>query len=254
MSARVSPLLLEPAYRRVATEIATRILDRRLAEGEALPTETALAAQLGVNRSTLREALRELESDGLVGRRRGTKRLVVTRPQTTAVTERISRDLALNEVTVLELWETLTMLAPPAAETAARRRSAGDIAAMSAANQTLVQTRGRGAADVQAVSEFFRAIVAATGNRSLSLAFSPTLRLLEQSLKMMIDRVPQARTRIITAQRELLAAVEARDAVRAAEWMRKHIRDFRRGFELAGIELERRVTWRRRTPPRAAVK
>ena len=27
----------------------------------------------------------------------------------------------------------------------------------------------------------------------------------------------------------------------AEEWMAKHIRDFRRGFELAGIELERRV-------------
>src|SRR5580693_1280647 len=64
-----APLLLEPAYRKVAEAIGARILSRALHEGQRLPPETELARQFAVNRSTVREALRELESRGLVQRR-----------------------------------------------------------------------------------------------------------------------------------------------------------------------------------------
>ena len=74
------PLVPQPAYGRVAAAIEQRILDRRLRPGDPLPTETDLARQFGVNRSTVREALRRLESGGLVGRDAGAKRLRVTRP------------------------------------------------------------------------------------------------------------------------------------------------------------------------------
>ncbi|TLY89578.1 MAG: winged helix-turn-helix transcriptional regulator, partial [Gammaproteobacteria bacterium] len=55
-------MLIEPAYRKVAAAIGARVLSRALREGERLPSETELARQFGVNRSTVREALRELES------------------------------------------------------------------------------------------------------------------------------------------------------------------------------------------------
>ena len=54
----------------------------------------------------------------------------------------------------------------------------------------------------------------------------------------MIDKVPQARARIVAAHRRLLEAIEARDERAAHAWMARHIRDFRRGYELAGIALE----------------
>ncbi|MGH8244677.1 MAG: winged helix-turn-helix domain-containing protein, partial [Steroidobacteraceae bacterium] len=49
-----------PAYLRVSEAIRDRILRRELQEGEPLPTETELARQFAVNRSTVREALRKL--------------------------------------------------------------------------------------------------------------------------------------------------------------------------------------------------
>jgi hypothetical protein len=42
----------------------------------------------------------------------------------------------------------------------------------------------------------------------------------------------------------LLEALEARDGELAHAWMTRHIRDFSRGYELAGIKLEMRVTSR----------
>ena len=75
-----APLVMEPAYRKVAVTIGARILSRALREGERLPSETELARQFAVNRSTVREALRELESRGLVQRRAGSKLMSVSRP------------------------------------------------------------------------------------------------------------------------------------------------------------------------------
>lgn len=232
------PLPFEPNYRRVASAIEARILDRSLRDGDALPTELTLAAQFNVNRSTVREALRELESHGLVARRRGTKRMVVSRPGNDRVADRVSHALALQDVTVREVWETLMIVEPPIAEAAARGRSAEALTLVRAA----VDDFGRGPEDaeaaVEAVGGFFRAVAGASGNRVLLLTQEPLLLLLQSGLHVMIDRAPQARTRIATAQRRLLAALEERDVEAARNWMTKHVRDFRRGFEVAGIDLD----------------
>jgi DNA-binding FadR family transcriptional regulator len=58
----------------------------------------------------------------------------------------------------------------------------------------------------------------------------------------MIDKVPQARSRIATAQKRIAEALQARDVDGARSWMTKHIRDFRKGYEIAKIDLELRVT------------
>jgi DNA-binding FadR family transcriptional regulator len=61
MSIDFEPPRLAPAYRQVAATITARIVSRTLREGERLPPETELARQLGVNRSTVREAKKNLE-------------------------------------------------------------------------------------------------------------------------------------------------------------------------------------------------
>ena len=238
MSARFAPLPFEPGYRRVASAIAARILDRTLKEGEPLPSEHALAAQFEVNRSTIREALRELESGDLVARRRGTKRLVVSRPATGQVAGRISHALALHDVSVREVWAMLEVLEPPAAEAAARQRSEVALARIAAAVRRFAESKADAALSVAAAGEFFRAVAAATGNRVLPLTQEPLLLLLQSALEILIDRAPSARARIASAQSKILAAIEARDAETAKLWMGKHIRDFGRGFEIAGIDLD----------------
>ena len=71
-----APFKRAPAYQVVSEKIREAILDGRIPAGKLLPTETALAAQFGVTRSTLREAIRLLEQSGLLGRA-GRKRLEV---------------------------------------------------------------------------------------------------------------------------------------------------------------------------------
>ncbi|HET9331585.1 MAG TPA: winged helix-turn-helix domain-containing protein, partial [Steroidobacteraceae bacterium] len=124
MSVEFAKVLIEPAYRKVAAAIGARILGRTLQDGERLPSETELARQFGVNRSTVREALRELESRGLVQRRPGSKLMSVSRPHQQSVAAGVSHALLLNDVTVRDVWEALTILEPPLAAAAARSRTA----------------------------------------------------------------------------------------------------------------------------------
>lgn len=240
------PIRSEPAYRRVASAISERIVARTLKDGDTLPTETALAAQLGVNRGTLREALRELESNGLLERRKGSKRLVVSHPAPAAVARGVSRALALQDVTVHEICEALELLEPQLAAAAAQRRSAPQLAALESATARFAANAttpgSRTAESVEGVGEFFRALAAASNNPVYAMMQEPLLQLLQSSLSVMIDKAPNARARISVAQRRLLEAVAESRSEQAADWMGKHVRDFRRGFELAGIDLSYRIS------------
>jgi DNA-binding FadR family transcriptional regulator len=235
------PLGYAPAYLRVSEAIRARILRRELQEGHVMPTETELARQFEVNRSTVREALRKLESAGLLGRRRGGKRLYVTRPTREAVGGGLSQALTLHRARVVDVWEALQAVQPAIAAAAAERRSKAALAKLAAAaGRFAVREDGREAA-VAEVAAFFDALGEAAANPVFNLLNEPLLRLLKPSLAVIIDRIPQARSRIEAAQREIVAAVAARDAKSASEWMTRHTRDFRRGYEVAGIDLTSEV-------------
>jgi DNA-binding FadR family transcriptional regulator len=218
-----------------------RILDRTLRDGDRLPSETELARQFGVNRSTVREAVRELESNGLVARRKGSKLLVVTRPEADRVAKRVGHALVMHDVTYLDVWEALTILEPPIAETAARKRSDSDLAQIAGAAGNFATDNADTERAAFHAAEFFRIVGAATHNRILMLAQEPLLQLLDASLQRMLDKVPQSRARITTAQRRITDAIRDRDVETARTWMARHIRDFRKGYDLAGIDLNNRV-------------
>lgn len=65
----------------VRDELAGRITSGAIPPGSRLPPEPQLAEDLGVSRATLREALRSLEEDGFVTRRRGAGTFATHRPR-----------------------------------------------------------------------------------------------------------------------------------------------------------------------------
>jgi GntR family transcriptional regulator, transcriptional repressor for pyruvate dehydrogenase complex len=233
-----APLDDHPAYRQIANLIEERIVGRSLRAGDPLPSETDLARQFGVNRSTIREAIRELETHGLLGRVRGEKRLRVTRPEPRHVSSGVSRALALHDVTFMELWEAMMAIEPVAAQYAAARRTAPQLQAVTRAAVRFARESADTAAAVSAVVDFFTAVAAASGNQVLALAQSPLNVLLVSALTRIIDRVPQARDRIHQAQLKIADAIKLRRSEQARTWMEKHIRDFKRGYELESHQLQ----------------
>lgn len=232
------PVSQDPAYRRVAAAIEEKIMTRVLKNGDSLPGEVHLASQFNVNRSTIREALRELQSKGLIMRRQGGKKLFVAHPHTADVASGVSRALALRGVTFFEVWEAMMIVEPQTAALAARKRTHEQIDELEKLVEQFIAAGENSKQAVATVVEFFRALARCSGNQVLPLAQAPLTRLLSPTLAQMIDRVPQARERIVTAQRHLIDAIRSRNAEQARSWMEKHIRDFKRGYELAGIAAD----------------
>lgn len=84
----------------------------------------------------------------------------------------------------------------------------------------------------------FHALVGrASHNHALMLAREPISLLYSPTLRQIFQHLPQARQRNLDAHRHIVDALERRDADGAAEWTRKHMVDFQRGFALAGLDM-----------------
>jgi GntR family transcriptional regulator, transcriptional repressor for pyruvate dehydrogenase complex len=230
-----NPVDREPAYTRVAIAIEAKILSRELREGDPLPAETDLGRQFQVHRSTVREALRRLESAGLVTRPAGAKRMIVSRPKAAQLASGMRHALVLHEVTFVAVWEAMMVIEPEVAALAAVRRSQTDLAALLAAHEAFKASPKGDPHAVEIVARFFELLGVAARNQVLMLAKQSLTRALAPSLLRMIDTVPQARTRIADAQRRIITSLRDKNVEEARRWMSKHVRDFKRGYEVAGI-------------------
>lgn len=228
-------VVVEPAYKTVSAAIERAILDGALRPGAALPTEQELAERFGVHRSTVREAIRQVEQEGLLQRREG-RRLFVCLPGVHDLAPRATRLLLLHQTTFQELWDVALALEPLAAGLAAAHATADDLDQLQAnVDASAAETR---LPELVALDMEFHALVGrASHNRALMLAREPVGLLYNPTLLQIFQRLPQASARNLAAHRHTLDALRAHDADAAAGWTRKHMVDFQRGFTMAGLSM-----------------
>ncbi len=228
-------VVVEPAYKTVSAAIERAILDGALRPGAALPTEQELADRFGVHRSTVREAIRQVEQEGLLQRREG-RRLFVCLPGVHDLAPRATRLLLLHQTTFQELWDVALTLEPLAARLAASQATDDDLAQLQA-NMDASAAETALPALVALDMEFHALVGRASHNRALMLAREPVGLLYNPTLQQIFQRLPQASTRNLAAHQHTLDALRRRDADAAAEWTRKHMVDFQRGFAMAGLNM-----------------
>ena len=228
-------LIRSPAYKTITEALQQAIEERLLKLGDALPTEAALAEQFGVNRSTVREGIRHLEAAGFV-QRQG-KRLVVTRPSHDELGDQVSRGLMLHDVSFQDLWEVTMALEPLAAELAARHISEDQKSRLLENLEATRRATDGGGDLVQLDVEFHALVAQATENRPLLVARQPLSLLFYPAFanSMFPEKATQ---RLLAAHTMICDAIVAGDQGTAREWMRKHIVDFKRGYEMAGLNID----------------
>lgn len=229
-------LNVAPTYRVLSQSIVEQILNGTLKPGDSLPTEALLCVQFGVNRSSVREGIRLLEETGML-RRVNAKRLVVSRPTAGEMAEQMERAMRLHGVTFLELWETAMVLEPKTASLAALHLGAEDIEAI-ALNIEQTQAALGNPGLLASLDVQFHALVAkGVHNRVLLLTREPMARLFYPAFEAVLSRVPESGARLLKAHKAIFAALKEGKALEASTWMEKHIKDFKRGFELASLDL-----------------
>ncbi|MFE5581169.1 FadR/GntR family transcriptional regulator [Kitasatospora sp. NPDC056531] len=169
------PLRPSPLAEQAAARIEEQIRAGEWPVGGKLPGEVALAKELGVGRSTVREALRTLAAAGMVQSRQGSG-VFVTSDRPTA------GDWAtrLRAAELAHVYEVRTMVEVQAARLAAERRTDADLVTVDAALAArLAAGRADDAGFVAADIALHTAIVAAAHNPVLDdlfAQFAPVLR------------------------------------------------------------------------------
>jgi len=221
-----------PAYLQVADQIRSAILDGSLAAGEPLATERELCRQFGVSRTTVREALRALQAQGLVsggGTTSTVRTTVATGPTSAPLRDALRHLVQLQRVSLSDLVELRCALEGAAVARAARE---GDPVRLAEARAALDEmgTRGVSAEDFDAADvRFHLALVAASGNEALHLVMLAVRESVASHLLEVLAGLRDARPTLRALHREhaaVLAAVEAGDGDRAAKLVREHIMGF----------------------------
>lgn len=224
---RATPVFSKLSSRRsfdgVAKEIRGFIESGLLQEGDRLPAERDLAAQLGVSRGTVREALRGLESAGLVMLKSGvTGGAFIRRPDSNALKETLGDLYRFGDLTAEHLTEARILLGCEVARLACMRRDDADLAALAANIRRAEAALEQG--DVREKMEcsiaFHRLLASATRNPALIVMTNALADMMREFVRTLGER-PNRFT--FDAQTTLLEHVTARDQVAAVQHMRAYL-------------------------------
>jgi len=224
------PINTAPAYQRVADAIEREIINGRIRPGDPIGTEHELGRQFGVNRSTIREGIRVLEESGLIQRDSG-RRLHACLPRYNRLASRLSRALVLHEVTFRELYEASMTLEVASVGGAVEWATDENIAELTDNLQRSEQALADPAALAELDAEFHVLLAKASQNRVLQLAREPAAQLFYPTTEMIFSSAAQGGPRLVEAHRHLVEAICRRDKDAGVLWMRRHLHDWRRGFE-----------------------
>ncbi|POM22946.1 HTH-type transcriptional regulator LutR [Actinomadura rubteroloni] len=219
----MAPLRPSPLVEQAIAHLREQIAAGHWPVGAKLPGETTLARDLGVGRSTVREAIRALAGAGLVRARQGAGVFVLAAEPDEGWQDRLRR------ASVAEVYEIRMMIEVGAAELAARRRTDADLLALdrALAARTAAVADGTDEQFIDADIALHAAVVAAAGNPLLAdlfAGFVPVLRDGLLDLVRMIDARADDAVHGAAAHADLVEAVRAGDPAAAGAVLTAELR------------------------------
>lgn len=207
-------------YELLAERMLWQISQRQIKPGDPLPTERDLMQVYRVGRSSVREALRILESRGLI-KSTGTGRFQVA-DYGNPLSSSLSFLLRVEEGGLRDLFEVRKTLEVEAAGLAAARRTDQDLALMAAAIEEMTAGLASQERYIEADLRFHLAVAAATRNRIIPVMMHAIRDQLQRALAS-IYHIPGSPQRSIGQHREILEAITSGSEERARERMREHL-------------------------------
>ena len=201
------------------------IQDGSLEHGAKLPSERVLAEQLKVSRSSVREAIRTLELQGLVVSKHGSGTFVNTQSLdavTTLMTSSLGVGLDAFEAQLHDIFEVRHLLEPQLAALAAQRATPEDVERLSFILVEQQRQIMEGETGVDADTEFHFALATATHNTALVKVVSAVEDVLRQSRDQTLQQ-PGRSQRSLDSHRHILDMVRAGDHMGARSAMEHHL-------------------------------
>jgi GntR family transcriptional regulator, transcriptional repressor for pyruvate dehydrogenase complex len=206
---RRSPVTQLRVAESVAAELRDRILGGDRADAYRLPTQDQLVEEFGVSYPSVREAIRILETEGLVTVRRGKiGGAEVHRPDESSAAYHLGLALQGSRVTIGDLAAGIQMLEPMCAAECARRtdRAKAIVPVLTANIDASAAVVGDGVAFTHTAREFHELVVAFTPNA--------TVRYVVRSLVALWSAQEETWAEALTKRGEYPSDAEAKEVVR----------------------------------------
>jgi GntR family transcriptional regulator, transcriptional repressor for pyruvate dehydrogenase complex len=214
----------------IADELRGLIVNGDLSEGESLGHEPELVERFGVSRPSLREALRILETEGLITVVRGVHGgVIVHEPDERMTARTAAMVLQARNVPLADVFETRALIEPLAARAIASKRSR---------RSAVAELRALITGEEEAIEdpEAFAIANTAFHERLVSLAGNQTLTIVAEMLNEIVTKAVTAvsragdvvgslgtRRRGISSQHHLVNLIEAGDSAAVEEHWRAHM-------------------------------
>jgi GntR family transcriptional repressor for pyruvate dehydrogenase complex len=218
----------------VAAVLRDRIIDGELADGDVLPKQDELLEEFRISRPSLREALRILESEGLLTVRRGNVGgSVVEVPTAETSAYMFGLVLQSRRGSVSDLAEAIKHIEPITASLCALRedREQTVIPALRENLALTLEAIGDGPAFTRLSRQFHEDLVAGCGNVTLILTVGALESLWSEQERQWAQRAqsqgnyPDERYRraVVAAHKALVTAIAAGNSEKATRLARTHL-------------------------------
>ncbi len=205
-------------YEVIVEQLCAHIIEKDLQPGDRLAAERELAAQLGVSRASLSQALVALEVQGIVSVRHGDGAVLVRRP----IEEAAVRALREHADRLPEVLEAREALEVKLAELAAKRRDDREMTAIDAAIAQMSAEVGHGDRGEKGDELFHEAITAAAHSPLLAKLMSEISGLIRETRVESLAQEGRPE-QSLTAHRRIADAIRNQDPTEAARAMSDHI-------------------------------
>ena len=178
----------ENLSQRTAENLKSMILEEKIYEfGQKLPNENELSDKLGISRTTLREAIRILSSEGVLTVKRGLGTFVSEQMDQYANESLGFQDLSKMKITLRDLYEARMIFEPEAAALACKRatnQEIEEILKLGKKCQSELKKNPEGKTRIQSECDFHGAILRASHNEFLSKFVPMLTETIEKTISM----------------------------------------------------------------------
>jgi GntR family transcriptional repressor for pyruvate dehydrogenase complex len=217
----IAPVKSTRIYEEIVRQVKQLIAEGRLKSGDRLPPERDLAEKFVVSRTSVREALRALESLGLIEIRPG-EGTFVRLVSVDALVGPLALVMTSEREAIGELFEARRVLEPAIAALAASRATPDEVQEMERILDDQAREIAAGKTGLAQDAAFHAAIGTAAHNRAITRTVHAIMDLLTQSREESLN-TPGRPTRSHQDHRRILQAIARRNGPAARQAMLDHL-------------------------------
>lgn len=220
----LKPVEKKKAYEDIVRQIRTLIEEGKLKRNDHLPSERDLSETFGVSRTTVREAIRTLESMRLLQSRQGDGTYVLASNEE-ALVQPLAAALFHEKDDILDIFYIRKVIEPYVAQLAAKNATAEEVGELEEVLKRQSECLEKRENFIETDSAFHNLLAKAAKNRVMERLLMAIVDLLKESREKFLGDDDRRARRSLEGHMKVLSAIKKGDGEAAYQAMFSHLED-----------------------------